>query len=135
MTMKRVALFAVVAILVTSGLAGTVVAEDTKTLTGSFVWTNDDQTGDLEARFTPDGDGRWKVDFHFTWQGEPHVYSGMAEGSLSEGKLSGKVVNESKEATFTFEGSFENGAFSGTHAHIDKDSGKPQPTGTLTLKG
>jgi hypothetical protein len=67
------------------------------------------------------------------FRGENHTYSGTAEGSLAEGALSGTVQNEKKERTWTFSGSFEAGAFRGTHAEIV--DGKEQPTGTLTLGG
>jgi len=109
-------------------------AEDsTKTLHGKFVWSVKDGSGNLEAVFTPTGEATWSVDFHFNFRGDDHTYSGTAEGSLSEGALSGTVQNESKGRTWTFTGSFEDGAFSGTHAEIV--DGKAQPTGTLTLGG
>lgn len=105
----------------------------THTLTGAFVWNNEDRTGDLEAKFTESGDGTWDVAFRFEWEGKPRVFSGTAEGSLSDGKLSGEVQTESKEHTFVFAGRFAEGSFSGTHAAIGKD-GEKRDTGTLTLE-
>jgi hypothetical protein len=49
------------------------------------------------------------------------VYSGTAEGSLSEGK----------KRTFTFTGEFDDGRFSGTHS--ETTGGREASTGTLTL--
>ncbi len=125
-------LVAVLALVAGAGSdAGAEVA--TKTLHGKFVWTHKDGSGNLEAVFTPTGEATWNVNFHFNFRGDDHTYSGTAEGSLSEGALSGTVQNESKERTWTFTGSFEGGAFSGTHAEIV--DGKAEPTGTLTLGG
>ena len=101
-------------------------------LTGQYVWAHADQRGDLEARFTPTEAGKWDVAFHFTFKGDPHVYAGTAEGSLGTGELSGKVFNETKKRTFTFEGRFEEGTFNGTHAEVA--DGKATEMGTLTLK-
>lgn len=106
-------------------------AADGKTLTGEYHWTNRDSRGPLEAIFTPKEDGIWDVSFHFEFRGEKHVYTGTAEGSLSDGALKGEVLNETKKRTFTFEGAFEGGKFKGTHAEIRE--GNQLDTGTLTL--
>ncbi len=116
-------------VAVLTGLAG---AAEEKTLKGSFLWTDSGKAGDLEAIFTPTGEGTWDVAFHFKWSGEQHVYSGKAEGSLSAGALKGKVQNEGKNRTFTFAGSFNEGQFKGTHAELNGD--KEHETGTLKLK-
>ena len=133
--MVKTAVLPLVAMLaVVAGAGSNAGAEEaTKTLHGKFVWTVKDGSGDLEAVFTPTGEATWNVDFHFNFRGDDHTYSGTAEGSLSEGALSGTVHNESKERTWSFTGSFEGGAFHGTHSEIV--DGKPQPTGTLTLGG
>jgi len=106
-------------------------AEDNITLTGEFVWTQRDNSGSLEAVFTPAGEGEWEVAFHFDFRGTGHVYSGTAKGSLSEGELSGEVRNENKKRTFVFGGEFKDGVFNGTHAETTGD--RKQETGTLTL--
>ncbi len=83
--MKRTALVLVCgAILLAAGAAG---AEDTRTLTGEFVWNQRGNRGDLEAVFTATGEQSWNVTFHFDFRGSPHVYTGTAEGSLSDGEL------------------------------------------------
>jgi hypothetical protein len=107
------------------------LADGKKTLNGEFNWIGRDVSGDLEAVFTPTGEGSWDVDFHFDFRGSPHVYSGTAEGSLSDGKLEGQVRNEDKKRSFTFTGSFDDGKFSGTHA--ETTAGREASTGTLTL--
>ena len=106
-------------------------AVETQTLTGEYVWENRGRSGPLRAEFTAAGEGEWKVAFHFKFRGDKHIYEGTARGSLSEGALKGTVKNENKRRTFTFEGSFEDGAFSGTHAEVDGSS--EYSTGTLTL--
>ena len=107
-------------------------ADDTTTLTGAFRW-NSGSPNDLRAVFTPTGEGTWDVAFHFKFRGS-HVYKGVAEGSLTDGGLKGKVKNDNKERTFTFEGSFEDGEFKGTHAEIGRSRGS-QSTGTFWLGG
>lgn len=108
-------------------------ADEKRTLKGTFEWTDGGSKGDLEAVFTPAGEGVWEVDFHFEFQGKPHTYSGTAEGTLAGGALKGRVLNESKKRTFTFTGDFAEGEFRGTHAEIGADGA--HPTGSLTLKG
>ena len=74
----------------------------------------------------------YDVDFRFEWEGKPRVFSGTAVGSLSSGTLDGRVTNDTKEHTFIFTGSFEDGTFSGTHAVVAED-GALKDTGTLQL--
>ncbi len=107
-------------------------AEKPATLSGSFVWEHGNTSGDLEAVFTPNGEGSWDVAFHFEFRNNPHTYTGTATGNLGSGELSGTVQNETKKRTFTFAGSFEGGVFNGTHAEIGPD--REMPTGTLTLR-
>jgi len=129
--MKKSALFLAALVVVLTAQVGGAIAEDSRTLTGEFVWSQRENRGDLEVIFTPTGEDRWDVAFHFTFRGQPHVYSGTAEGSLSEGSLQGTVNNEDKRRTFTFKGKFEDGKFTGTHAEVG--DGQEQATGTLTL--
>ncbi|ANM30095.1 hypothetical protein ABI59_11700 [Acidobacteria bacterium Mor1] len=111
--------------------AAPAISGDARTLKGEYVWNAMDGGGPLEAVFTPTGEGQWQVDFNFSFRGEDHTYSGTAEGALGSGTLKGEVMNESKKRTFTFEGSFEDGTFSGTHA--ETTPGRARDTGTLTL--
>ena len=131
--MKKIALLVVVlAFVLIVGGSQSVQAEGTQTLKGSFVWNNENKTGEIEAVFTETGKGKWDVSFNFTWEDEPHTYSGTAEGSLSEGELKGKVLNDTEEHSFTFSGSVKDGTFDGTHASI-RDDGSVRDTGTLKL--
>lgn len=107
-------------------------AAQPRRLTGEFAWDTRDKSGDLEAVFTPTGEHRWDVAFHFSFRNESHVYSGTAEGDLGQGQLKGTVYNEPKSRTFTFKGAFADGTFSGTHAEIE--DGAEHATGTLTLR-
>ena len=100
------------------------------TLTGEYVW-NRGPTGDLKAVFTETGEGTWDVSFHFDFRETPHTYTGVAKGSMS-GKLSGEVKNEDKKRTFSFEGEFKDGVFSGNHEELTPS--RAGETGTLTLK-
>ena len=132
--MKRLAMgVALVALALTvAATGGTLQAADKQTMNGSFVWNNGDQTGDLEAVFTPTGKNKWDVSFHFTWEGEPHTYSGTAEGNLKKGELKGQVETDGeRKSQFVFRGEFKDGKFSGTHAGMR--DGEERPTGTMTL--
>jgi hypothetical protein len=106
-------------------------APETQTLTGEFHWSGGGASGDLEAVFTNTGEQAWDVSFHFEFRGRPHVYTGTAEGSLSQGELRGKVKNEKKRRTFLFSGTVKDGKFRGAHA--ETEGGREQSTGTLTL--
>jgi hypothetical protein len=128
MQMRRATqLVAVVAVMAVSlGLAAG--GDQDRTLTGSYLWSDTGKSGDLKAVFTPTGEAKWDVSFFFTFEGQDRVYSGTAEGTLADGALEGTVLNEKKNRTFSFKGSFTDGEFSGSHA----ESGRP--TGSLKLK-
>ena len=128
--MRRTALL-VAALLVAFALHGSLLAEETQILTGEYVWTYQGEPQDLEATFIATGKGQWEVSFDFKHRGTPHTYSGTAEGSLTEGKLEGEILNEGKNRTFTFTGEFADGTFRGTHAEIT--DGRAGDTGTMTL--
>lgn len=123
---------AVVAALVMS-LGLVTGAGEKRTFKGAFEWSDEGYEGDLKAVFTPAGEGKWDVAFHFEFQGQPHVYAGTAEGTLSGGELKGRVLTEDKKRTYVFSGSFTDAEFHGTHAEVRK--GGEHTTGTLTLKG
>lgn len=128
---KPLVLLAAAALLATL-LVAVVHAASQQTLTGEYRW-HQSERGSLKAVFTPAGENRWDVDFHFQFQGRPHVYSGTAAGSLVDGTLEGKVSTENKRRTFTFRGAFaDDGIFRGTHAELS--GGRESRTGTLTLR-
>ena len=124
---------ALTAAAVSACIAGVAGAMETKVMKGSFEWNNENRKGNLEATFTPAGDGKWEVAFRFEFSGQQHVYSGTAEGSLTSGTLSGKVHNEDRRRSWSFTGTSDDGRFKGTHAEIVGNG--QQPTGTLTLEG
>ncbi len=131
--MRKTALLVMAAAILSAVPVVTADEVETTTLTGEFVWGRRGNSGDLEAIFIAAGEGEWTVDFHFFFRDKAHVYSGTAEGSLSEGTLRGTVQNENKQRTFTFEGEFQDGAFKGTHAEVE--DGEEHRTGTLELSG
>lgn len=121
-------------IMFVTALGGTFAGNDV-TLAGGFVWErpNEKIDGKLEAVFTPTGDNRWDVAFHFEWENGPHTWLGTAEGSLQSGEFSGKVVSDDdRQARFQFKGTFEGGTFSGTHAQV-LENGSLRDTGTMRL--
>ena len=133
--MKRMGRIVIaLAALTIAGIAGAgeeiEAAAETRILVGEFAWNRGAQ-GDLEAIFTSTGEDEWIVDFHFTFRDTPRTFSGTAKGSLSEGALAGTVKNQKGNRTWTFEGTFEDGTLSGTHA--ETSSGEALDTGTLTL--
>ena len=89
----------------------------------------------LRTTFTATGPGKWGVSFRFTWRGTPHVYSGTATGSLTEGVLEGKIKNDEKHRNFTFTGVFADGVFKGTHTEVGRGrTDRVEQTGTMTLR-
>ena len=128
-----------VAILCFSALLlapGALLAEEaaTQTLTGEYQWNRpDEKPGPIKAVFTAtDKEGTWDVSFHFNFRDEDHIWSGQAKGSLTDGELSGEVMSDGdKPSPFVFEGKFEDGVFTGTHAGLR--DGERRDTGTITL--
>lgn len=117
-----------------TALGGTTAGGDIR-LEGDYVWhrENGNLDGTLEAVFTPAGENRWDVAFHFKFENKPHVWLGTAQGDLRSGALSGEVVSDDdEEAQFRFEGTFENGKFKGTHGQVSRN-GSLRDTGTLIL--
>ena len=129
---RWIALLGLFCLVAMPGFAGD---EKTVTLEGGFVWQRGDDEGDaegaLKAVLTPTGEGEWDVTFHFDWEDGEHVYTGSCMGSLG-GELSGKVQSDGeREMNFKFNGSFEDGKFSGTHGFVNEEGYKE--AGTLTL--
>ena len=91
-----------------------------------------DRVKPLRAVFTATGEDAFDVVFHFNFNGRDHEYRGTAIGALGEGEIEGRVQNESRQRTFTFKGTFENGVLDGTHAEVTRRG--EQKTGTLKLK-
>ena len=127
--MKRILGLTAGSLFLLLALSPAAVAEET-VLVGEYHWNQGGASGDLKAVFESTGENTWDVSFHFDFRSKPHVYSGTATGSLTDGKLEGTVKNESKRRTFTFEGTFEDGTFSGDHSEITRSEVR---TGTLSL--
>lgn len=121
-------------LLAGGGSTASNAADDGKrTLNGLYTsgFTNGPQR--LRAEFTPAEDGTWTVDMHFRWEGRDRVYTGVAEGSLSEGLLHGRVRNEDRTRIFTFRCEFDKKKrCKGKHSEVVR-TGESE-TGTITLK-
>ncbi|MEM7352189.1 MAG: hypothetical protein AAF657_15420 [Acidobacteriota bacterium] len=131
--MKKPAI-AILALAALALTAPSLFADESQTLTGQFIWERSDKNidGDLRAVFEPTGESAWNVSFYFKFEEKDHIYSGTAEGSLTDGTLKGKVMSDGdKPRPFEFEGTFADGSFQGTHTGFRK--GEPSPTGTMTL--
>ena len=98
---------------------------------GQYKWVNMNNPGPLRAEFTATGENRWNVDFYFRFEGRERMYSGTAEGSLSQGELKGKIRNENGRRSFTFEADLDNGRLEGTHRETTRS--RSRRTGTLKL--
>ena len=105
--------------------------EGSQTMLGEYYWTGGNTGGELKAVFTATGEDTWDVDFFFDFRSKPHVYSGTAEGSLTDGPLEGTVKNENRRRTFVFGGKVVESRFTGEHAEITQDERR---TGTLELQ-
>ena len=127
---RRLAALSALAVLIVGVHAGSGCVEETVTLTGEYVWNR--EKGALEAVFLGAGEGSWEVSFHFSWDGQPSVWKGTAEGSLFEGKLKGKAHPDGRQSpSLMFHGSFVKGTFEGTYDGPGDD--ERRETGALTL--
>jgi hypothetical protein len=115
----------------------TAVAKDVN-LKGTYKWVRKkgNTSGNIVATFTQTGKNQWKAAFKFNWKKTPHVYTGTATGSLTDGKIEGKIFNDTKKRTFTFTGVVKNGVLKATHKEIKKRKGKEIiiDTGTIEMK-
>lgn len=103
-------------------------------LQGEYLYLNEmDKTelGNLEAVFTPDGENRWTVRFFVMYGDQLGDYEGTAQGSLTDGPLSGEVRGDFVGQSFEFRGAFEQGVFRGTHRSVTAKTATD--TGTLIL--
>ena len=120
----------ILTLLLVAGSAPAAFAEDT-TLKGDYRWDRGTK-GPLEAVFTPDGEGVWKVAFHFKHRSRPHTYKGTATGSLTAGDIRGTVKTKGRDRTFSFECTYKNGTCRGTHYEVFGE--RKSKTGTLSLE-
>lgn len=130
--MKRLTL-AVIAL--TLLVAPPLLAADSQTLNGEFIWERDEENivGDLKAVFEPTGENTWNVAFYFHFNDDDHIYTGTAKGNLTDGELEGEVMSDDDEPhPYSFTGTFAaDGSFSGIHHYAGGD--EPARTGTITL--
>jgi hypothetical protein len=103
-------------------------APGARTLGGEYSWGSSAR-GPVEAVFAPAGASSWTVDFRFTFDGRRQRWSGVAEGSLDAGRLTGEVEEHGR--TFRFRGEVVGGVFRGRHAEVF--GGEEEDTGTLVL--
>lgn len=97
---------------------------------GTYDW-NEGASDRLTVRFTPDGEGVWKVDFEFLFDGDTKRWKGTATGPLTDGgELSGAVSSGGR--SWVFRASLRNGVLRGTHAEIRR--GVEAQTGTFELR-
>ena len=120
-------------IVLTAALSasGVPAEENARTFKGHYRWAAIDEAGDVEAVFLPTGEETWEVSFHFEFRGSPHTYIGTAEGSVTDGKLTGEVFNERETRKFGFRGMVKEGKFRGTH--FETTGGSRLRTGTLSM--
>ncbi len=144
MSVKRLStlclFFAVVATFANIAIANNEIAKDTISkdvvMQGSYKWVRKkkETSGTITATFTPAGDNKWTVVFKFDWNKTPHIYTGTATGTLTDGKIEGKVLNDKKKRTFTFTGTVKDGTLKASHKEIKKRRGKEIPTDTGTIE-
>ena len=115
--------------------ANTAVAQDV-TMKGSYKWERKKGAtkGAITATFTPAGENKWTVVFKFDWKKTPHTYTGVVTGSVTDGKIEGKVLNDNKKRTFTFTGTVKDGILKASHKEIRKRRGKETSTDTGTIE-
>jgi len=119
-----VAAIALIAVLATIGVLSpqSLESSDVRTFQGEYDWT-DGGTGRLHAEFKPDGEGSWKVEFDFDFNGKAQKWKGTAEGSLENGsEINGTAVW--KKRNWVFSAKIEEGVMRGQHTEIRKDGGR-----------
>lgn len=128
----------ILVLLVLSSLflaAPALLAAENQTLEGEFIWEREDgeYAGELKAVFEPTGESTWNVSFYFNFDDKDHVYSGTAEGNLTDGELTGEVMSDDEEKhPYTFSGTFDDdGSFAGTHQFLGGEEARD--TGRITL--
>ena len=128
---SRLALFALMVVLAVSAAVPVASLDAAKVLDGQWRWHEGNEVGDLKATFEPVTANTWKVSFRFDFDG-PHVYTGTAEGSFTEGgRLEGRVNSDRGRRQWRFEGTFKNGRLDGKH--FEKRGPEEELSGTLTL--
>ncbi len=107
------------------------------TMKGQYIWIKTPRVrDDVTATFSPVGQDRWKVSFHFNWHKKDHVYEGEAQGNLINGKLEGWVAEDAIGAIYRFKGVTKKGVFSGSHLQVQTRAGQEDlliNTGTLEM--
>ena len=98
---------------------------------GDYMWNVDGHRNELEAVFTPTGDGLWKVEFHFKYARREGIYEGNAQGSLESGDIYGEVKDGAGVVRYRFEAKVQGDRMKGKHFNIW--SGRKKETGTLDL--
>ena len=104
------------------------------TIEGTYNWSaQGDRQHTVTAVFNETEPGKYKVDFSFKWGNKDHIYSGTAEGSLTNGKLVGNVrADDQPNRRFGFNGNSVKGVFSGDHH--EKRGNHEAATGRITWK-
>lgn len=104
------------------------------TFTGTFNWKRQGKkTHDLKGIFTPDGENKYKVVWHFKWRKKPVKYEGFVNGNIQNGEISGEGWTANKKRRWTFKGVAKNWTLQCNHTEVSNKK-KPVPTGTFTIK-
>lgn len=130
--MNRTALLLLSACIVLALVPAWGAASEIRHLTGVYNSGYQDAPRRLRAEFKSTAVGQWDVVFHFTHGGQKLSYVGTAEGSLTDGELSGRV-SAGRGRIFVFHGEVEDGKFRGKHAEVEH-SGEETETGPLRLE-
>lgn len=102
----------------------------TQTFSGAYVW-NAGGSDELNAEFSPTGEGTWDVRFRFRFVGNEGTWTGEARGNLADGgAIEGTTGSGSRR--WVFSATIEDGVMRGTHAEIKGD--KQEDSGTFELK-
>jgi len=131
--MMKVILLTVLAV----SAAGAHAAGDAVTLKGDFTWGKPKKgkpaKGDkVSAVFTAKEAGKYDVVFTAKWKKKDQVFKGTAEGSLDNGKLTGKATYKDGR-TWTFKCDVKDGQATGTHYAFKKGTESKRSNGTLTI--
>lgn len=105
---------------------------------GTFVWNKKSRNiykkkFPLKAILTPDGKGKWHIEFSFTWEKKPHVFTGSLNGDLKDGAITGFAERGKGKMRWTFSGAASKGAIFCEHRHVLRKNRGARTTGTFEL--
>lgn len=101
-------------------------------MAGTFTRGKAGKRTDLKAAFTPKANNEYDVVFTCRWGNKDCTFKGSAQGSLNDGKVSGKATLSGSKRTWKFEGTAQNGELACKHWELK--GANEELTGEFTVR-